>query len=146
MSRSVIDLAQAGVVLPDRIAVDANVLVTRFIAPSAVTPAYVARRVRVRAFFKEMRTQRTAGLVPVTAFAEFIHVAIKVRYKADLQQFASAVGGRKSWEMLFKARPDLLEGYARDFGSFLRGFASVGVAVLQPDDVAPRRPTQRVER
>ncbi len=108
MSRSVFDLSQPGATLPERIALDANVLVTRFIAPSAVTPDYVVRRARVRTFFKQLRTQRSAGFVPFIAFAEFIHVAVKLRYKADLLRYSHEIGGKKSWELLFKARPDLL--------------------------------------
>src|SRR5687768_212168 len=82
MSRSVVDLSQSGVRLPERIAIDANLLVTRFVAPSAITPEFMARRTRVRAFFKQMQNEQAVGFVPFTAFAEFIHVAIKLRYKA----------------------------------------------------------------
>ena len=135
MAGRIIDLSGPGVVIPDRIAFDANVLVTRFITPKLITADYAARRKQVRSFLTAMRTQRALGIVTPTAFQEFLHVAIKAKYSKDLGTYASAIGGRKGWELLFKARPDLLTGYVRSLRRLPILMTLADIAIAQPENL-----------
>lgn len=146
MPGSVIDLAQPGIRLPDRLAIDANTLVTLLIAPRAITPDSVARRARVRRLFVERRAQRSIGLIPSTAFMEFIHVAIKMRYVAALPQYSALIGGKKNWELLFKAKPDLIGGYVTSFRRYEATFERLGLIVIQPHELMPLAAGERLER
>ena len=46
---------------------------------------------------------------------------------------------------MFKAKPQLLVGYARSFGRFDLNFARMGLIVIQPDELAPLKPGERLE-
>ena len=141
----VVDLAVPGLILPDRIAIDSNVLTTRFIPPSRVTASDASRRARVRAFFRALRAQAANGVVPSTVLMEFMHVAIKAKYTADLVTYASLIGGKKYWELLYKARPDLLRGYRPGLRRLLRLMRLAELVVLQPGDLAPLPLDHRLE-
>jgi predicted nucleic acid-binding protein len=136
MPGRIVDLSDPSVVIPDRIAFDANVLVTRFITPKQITVDYAARRKRVRSFLTAMRTQRALGFVTPTVFQEFLHVAIKAKYSKDLATHASAIGGRKSWELLFKTRPDLLTGYVRSLRRLPILMTLADIAIAQPENLS----------
>ena len=140
----VVDLA-AGAPLPERFGLDSNVLATRFIPQTRVTASDAARRARVRAFFGACRTQGVTGFVPSIVLLEFIHVAIKAKYTADLTTYASTIGGKKYWELLYKARPDLLHGYRPGLRRLLRLMRLANLVVIQPSDLAPLPDDRRLE-
>ena len=83
-----------------------------------------------------MRIQRALGFVTPTAFQEFLHVAITAKYSKDLATHASAIGGRKSWELLFKARPDLLTGYVRSLRRLPILMTLADIAIAQPENLS----------
>lgn len=85
----VIDLGVREVRLPERIAIDANVLATRLIPPRTISPAYHRRLSRVRAFFSTLEGQAVRGVVTSIALNEFIHLAIKARVARDLPTYAA---------------------------------------------------------
>lgn len=99
----------------------------------------------MRAFFGACRSQGVTGVVPSLVLMEFIHVAIKAKYTADLATYASTIGGKKNWELLYKARPDLLHGYHPGLRRLLRLMRLAKLVVLQPGDLAPLPDDRRLE-
>jgi predicted nucleic acid-binding protein len=145
MAGSLIDLSQLGVSLPAQLAFDTNVIVSRFIPPRRVTPEHSQRRARVKALLSAMRSQHAVGFVTPTAFLEVVHIAIKGKYIRDLPTFAHVIGGKKSWDLLFKARPDLLGGYVRSIERLTTLMTLANIAVLQPQTVWASPASQRFE-
>ncbi len=142
MPGSLFDLSDLAVELPARVAVDTNVLATRFFSPSAITPALALRRQRIAGLIRQMRRVRSAGVLMPTVYVEFIHLAIRSRYRRDLGVYASEIGGKKSWELLFKTRPDLLRAYEPYLRRFPDIFESMGMLVLQPEAFASSSSTR----
>lgn len=127
--------------LPERLGLDTNVLVTLLIQPKVVS----AEQLRVRAFFATMRTQQAVGAITSTTLHEFVHAAIRASYLADLSSHSSAIGGKRSWELLYKARPDLLRSYEARLRQLVATFPRLGIAVPQPNDLAPLPAGRRIE-
>jgi predicted nucleic acid-binding protein len=145
MAGSIQDLTGGTVNLPDRLAIDTNVLATRLIRPPVLSTDYLVRLQRVRHLLAEMRRQRCAGFASPTVCRELLHAALRAKLVADLPTYAAVIGGKKSWELLFKARPNLIQGYEPSLRRLVSSLALIGVEVLQPDDLAPLPPNRRLE-
>ena len=84
MPGSVVDLAVPGQTFPDPIIVDANLIVEYLVAPfvADLPPSSVTLNARrAAAFFRRLIARNGTGIVTPTAFAEVIHVAVKVAYR-----------------------------------------------------------------
>ena len=136
MAGKILDLADPNVTLPEQIAIDTNVLTTRLIRPRIVSSDHLARLRRVRRFFALLRNQDSLGFVPQTVFQELLHAAIRSKYVGDLAAHGHVIGGKKSWELLFKALPSLLYNYEPTLRRLIASLPILGTAVLQPDDLA----------
>jgi len=145
MAGNVYDLTGGTIRLPNRLAIDTNVLATRLVRPTVLSTDYLVRLQRVRRLLADMRQQQTSGFAPPTVCRELLHAALRAKLIADLPNFTALIGGKKSWELLFKARPSLIRAYEPSLRRLMSSLALIGVQVLQPADLAPLPQNRRLE-
>ncbi len=131
---------------PSRYGVDTNVLATRLLPPSKITPFLADRRRRVGAFFTERLQAGTAGVASQTVFREFLHLAIRSKFMIELNDRHEITGRNRHWEALFKEQPELLARHSLYLRRLPAALASINVTVLQPEDLEPTPLGQRAER
>lgn len=85
------------------------------------------------------------GIVVPTVFRELVHLAIRARFIRYLATYADSIGGKKGWELLFKARPDLLRQYAPMLLRLPTVLSSMRMTILQLTDMEPLAANERFE-
>lgn len=83
MPGSVVNLSVAGSAFPDPVVVDTNLIVERLVVPYIPIPSTSTVAVgaqRAGAFFRTLIARNGTGIVTPTVFAEFVHVAVKIKY------------------------------------------------------------------
>lgn len=145
MPGSIVDLAQPGRQLPTVVVVDTSLLVERLLAsyfddlpPSPV----VVNAERTRWFFQTLTGVGGVGLVTPTAFAEFVHAAIRSRYKAERQRLGPAIVQRfgrpaADWLALYKLDQAILHDFLPELQELSRRLIANGLLIVAPDDFRP---------
>ncbi len=145
MPGSVVDLSGTNLHVPDVIMVDTSILVERLLAsfPDGVLPSTVAVNAeRARWFFRTLASSGGIGLVTPTVFTEFIHAAIKARYKYERRRLGATAlqtYGRpiNDWLALYKLDPTILQTYLPVMMQFRLWLTLNGLLILGPEDLTP---------
>lgn len=140
------DLGRPETEVPLRYAVDTSALATRLLPPSKITPHLAERRQRVTRFFGDRAQAGATGLVPPTVFREFLHLAIRSSFLIEVHDRPDLTGRGRDWAALYKERPELLARHAPYLEGLPSALASMNLAVLQPQDLAPIPLGQRAEQ
>jgi predicted nucleic acid-binding protein len=111
MTGSIVDLSARRAGVPDPIVVDTNLLVERFLVPFVgalpISPTSV-RAQRAAQFFDDLVSRNGIGIITPTCFAEFIHVAVKFRYRQERLRLGAGIRQAhdrpiRDWLDLYKA-------------------------------------------
>lgn len=145
MAGDIFDLNQADTVPPSRYGVDTNVLATRLLPPSTITPFLANRRRPVSAFFTERLQAGAVGVASPTIFREFLHLAIRSRFMTEPNDRPEITGRNRHWEALFTQYPEPRARHSLYLDRLPAALASINVTVLQPEDLEPMPLGQRAE-
>ena len=97
---------------------------------------------RTRWFFRTLSGTGGVGLITPTAFAEFVHAAIRSRYGAERQRLGPAIVrqfGRPAadWLALYKLDQAILHGFLPELQEPSRRSIANGLPIVAPDDFRP---------
>lgn len=146
MPGSVVDLSVARSRIPDLIVVDTNLIVERLVVPFlGVLPSSPAAKLnahRANQFFQTLIANDGRGIVTPTAFNEFVHVAIKSKYKQERLRLGPNVlptSGRRinSWLDLYKQDASILQAFLINLERFRLQFIVNGLLFIAPDELGP---------
>jgi predicted nucleic acid-binding protein len=140
MPGRVVDLSRPGAGFPDLIVVDTNIIV-EFLLASYFVPS--ARDPRVVQFFQDLNDQGGTGIVTPTVFREFVHVAVRAKYKHELRLMTSHERRSKygfpasDWLDLYKQDASILQGFLPDLHTLRILLIANGLLFAAPDDLEP---------
>jgi len=145
MARSLVDLSVGGTSFPDPIVVDTNLIVDYIVVPFITTiapPPTTVNAQRADQFFRALIAGNGTGVVTPTAFAEFVHAAVKVKYSQERLRLGS--GARQTygrpvpnWLSLYKQDATILQAFLPDLDQLRRLLVANGLLLLAPTDLGP---------
>ncbi len=144
MPGRVIDLSIPGIAIPDPIVVDTNMLVERLIVPffGSLTAEMSEEAARVDGFFQDLVQTNGTGLVTPTVYNEFVHVAIKFRYRQELLDRGV---NPNAWTRLYKREPSILRSFGTTLDYLRRLMIANGLLMVAPEDLGPVRAERRFD-
>ncbi len=144
MPGSVIDLSVSGTRFPDPIVVDTNLLVERLIVPfiNGLPLPTTVNAHRADMFFQALIASNGTGIIPPTAFNEFVHCAVKIKYRHERLRLggnAQQKYGRpiNIWLELYKQDATLLQAFRTDLEHLTQLLTANGLLFLAPEDLGP---------
>jgi len=138
MPGSIVDLSLPGSSVPDPIVVDTNII-AEYLLASFFVPTVFA--LRASQFFNDLIANNGTGVVTPTAFTEFVHVAVRVKYN---QEFARmTVFERKfkygypvkNWAGLYKQDPTILRAFLPDLHTLRNLLIANGLLFVAPEEL-----------
>ncbi len=144
MPGSVIDLSISGSSIPDPVVVDTNLLVERLIVPFlGLLPASpTLEAARADQFFVKLDQSNATGLITPTVFNEFVHVAIKFRYRQELLHRGE---NPNTWTRLYKQDPSILHAFGPQLDHLRRLIIANDLLLVTPEDLGPARSVLRFD-
>lgn len=139
---SVIDLALPVSRLPDRVAVDSNLIIPRLL--SGLHTPHPTTAVRVAQFFSLLGAGNSLALITPTVFSEVLHFAVTAKYRSEMGNHQPELVARFpakrgfDWKDLYKINNEILQRFAPDLERFRRLLLATGIEFTQPHDLVPR--------
>jgi predicted nucleic acid-binding protein len=145
MPGSVVDLSVAGSGFPDPIVVDTNLIVEHLVVPYIpILPAspVTVNAQRAGAFFRALIAGNGTGIVTPMAFAEFVHAAVKIKYRQERLRIGPGSQNRygrpiSDWLALYKQDAAILQTFLPDLEQLRRLLIANGLLFIAPEDLGP---------
>lgn len=140
MPGRVVDLSVPDAQFPDPIVVDTNLIVERLLVPLLGSPRQqtAVNATRAARFFHELNLNNGTGIVTPTIFKEFVHAAIRFKYRQEqLNMRAAGQQPPGLWQELYKQDATILQGFASDLEQLRQLISANGLLFLPPEQLGP---------
>lgn len=140
MTGSVVNLAGSGIIVPDPIVVDTNVI-AEYLLASYFVPSQLTQWAQQS--FLYLTANQSTGIVTPTAFTELIHVAIRVKYRQEVGHMSPHDRSTRyrfpirSWQDLYKQDKTILQSFQSDLQNLRALCVANGLLFIGPEDFGP---------
>lgn len=140
MPGKIVDLSLQGSSIPDPIVVDTNIITDFLLASLFVSSA---PNPKAGQFFQHLHIDGATGVVTPTAFREFIHAALRARYKHEFRLMTPYARRTtygypvRDWVDLYKQDASVLQGFLPDLRTLRNLRIANGLLLAAPEDLGP---------
>jgi predicted nucleic acid-binding protein len=138
----IVDLASNSASLPSEFTIDTNIIVEQFVgAYPTLYPQLSVNARRSASVFQSLASSNYIGIVTPTVLHEFMHFAVKTRYKFERLDNRAGLLARygtvPNWSDLYKVEPALLQMFRPTLDQMCRDLVASGVTFASPLDASP---------